>query len=109
MALQEQLNKFQKQQEKCQTTLSSIAESRPSNSKTIPQKPISVAASPLNNPRTPGPQVKFSNDTERLQHINSIRKAPVGAQIKKVIGLLYEVCLLLLSILFFGAAHIRLC
>ena len=35
--------------------------------------------------------VKFSTDTERLQHINSIRKAPVGAQMKRVIDLLYEV------------------
>ncbi|KAJ4829927.1 hypothetical protein Tsubulata_012121 [Turnera subulata] len=37
----------------------------------------------------PAPAVKFSNDTERLQHINSIRKAP-GAQIKRVIDLLLE-------------------
>ncbi|KAK4570876.1 hypothetical protein RGQ29_029652 [Quercus rubra] len=38
----------------------------------------------------PAPAVKFSNDTERLQHINSIRKAPVGAQMKCVINLLLE-------------------
>ncbi|XP_065850522.1 uncharacterized protein [Euphorbia lathyris] len=89
MALQEQLSKFQRQQEKCNATLGSIAKSRPSNSKT-PQKPIPVAASPLAVSKTPGPAVKFSNDTERLQHINSIRKAPVGAQIKRVIDLLLE-------------------
>ncbi|KAI6702153.1 hypothetical protein NL676_011289 [Syzygium grande] len=36
------------------------------------------------------PAVKFSDDTERLKYINGIRKAPVGAQMKRVIDLLYE-------------------
>ncbi|KAI3865346.1 hypothetical protein MKW92_016205, partial [Papaver armeniacum] len=36
------------------------------------------------------PAVKFSNHTERLQRINSIRKAPIGAQMKRVIAILYE-------------------
>ncbi|XP_076927364.1 uncharacterized protein LOC143590898 [Bidens hawaiensis] len=40
--------------------------------------------------KSPVPAVKFSNDTERLQHINNVRKSPVGAQIKKVIDLLFE-------------------
>lgn len=89
MALQESLNKFKQQQEKCQTTLTSIAKlnapSRPSNShKKAPASTSSAPAKPLT------PAVKFSNDTERLQHINSIRKSPVGAQIKRVIDLLYE-------------------
>lgn len=75
MALQGKLDRFKKQQEKCQTTLSSIAASKAS----------SVSAS---NPPVP---VKFSSDTERLQVINSIRKAPVGAQMKRVIAILYEV------------------
>ncbi|EPS67610.1 hypothetical protein M569_07158, partial [Genlisea aurea] len=42
------------------------------------------------NGKSPAQPIKFSNDTERLQHINSVRKAPVGAQIKRVIDLLYE-------------------
>ncbi|KDP45700.1 hypothetical protein JCGZ_17307 [Jatropha curcas] len=86
MALHEKLDRFKKQQEKCQSTLADIA--GPSKS-TGAQKSI-PAASTVTNTRTPGPPVKFSNDTERLQHINSIRKAPVGAQMKRVIGLLFE-------------------
>ncbi|KAF2297770.1 hypothetical protein GH714_002680 [Hevea brasiliensis] len=90
MALQEKLNRFKKQQEKCQSTRTSIAaKAGPTKSASV-QKSAFVAVSPLTNPRTPGPPVKFSNDTERLQHINSIRKAPVGAQIKRVIDLLLE-------------------
>ncbi|KAL3498797.1 hypothetical protein ACH5RR_041529 [Cinchona calisaya] len=80
-SLQESLNKFKKQQEKCQSTLTSIAKQ---NSKATPPKPS------LSSVSTPSPPIKFSNDTERLQHINSIRKAPVGAQIKRVIDLLFE-------------------
>ncbi|XP_044486564.1 transcription initiation factor IIE subunit beta-like [Mangifera indica] len=85
MFLNEQLDKFKKQQEKCQATLTSIAakSSKSSSSRAPP-----VAASPVT--KAPAPAVKFSNDTERLQHINSIRKAPVGAQIKRVIDLLLE-------------------
>ncbi|KAF5729974.1 general transcription factor IIE subunit 2-like [Tripterygium wilfordii] len=50
-----------------------------------------AAALPSGNGRgTAADAAKFSNNTERLQHINSIRKAPVGAQIKRVIGLLFE-------------------
>ncbi|CAK7335492.1 unnamed protein product [Dovyalis caffra] len=89
MDLQEQLDRFKRQQEKCQSTLTSIAKSRPSKSSAT-QKAVSVAASPSTNARTPAPAVKFSNDTERLQHINSIRKGPAGAQIKRVIDLLLE-------------------
>ncbi|KAK7399235.1 hypothetical protein VNO78_10414 [Psophocarpus tetragonolobus] len=82
MALQERLDKFKRQQEKCQSTLSSIAASKAAAS----QKSSSASA----NGRNAAPAVKFSNDTERLQHINSIRKAPVGAQMKRVIDLLLE-------------------
>ncbi|CAF1919835.1 unnamed protein product [Brassica napus] len=39
----------------------------------------------------PAPSVKFSNDTERLQFIDSLRKSPAGAHIKHVIELLIEV------------------
>lgn len=89
MALQEKLDRFKKQQEKCQSTLTSIA-ARPGPSKPsmATPKPAPAAASTI--ARNPAPAVRFSNDTERLQHINSIRKAPVGAQIKRVIDLLLE-------------------
>ncbi|XP_054808545.1 transcription initiation factor IIE subunit beta-like [Prosopis cineraria] len=86
MALQEQLDRFKKQQQKCQSTLTSIAASKAATSK----KSTPAVASALANGKTPAPAVKFSNDTERLQHINSIRKAPVGAQMKRVIDLLLE-------------------
>ncbi|CAI9117905.1 OLC1v1019394C1 [Oldenlandia corymbosa var. corymbosa] len=61
--LQERLENFKKQQERCQATFISTAEQ---------QNPI-----------------KFSKDTERLQQIN-IRNGSVGAQIKRVVDLLYE-------------------
>ncbi|KAJ6933568.1 hypothetical protein NC651_008842 [Populus alba x Populus x berolinensis] len=48
--------------------------------------PISSLAKHEASARTPAPAVRFSNDTERLQHINSIRKALAGAQIKRVIS-----------------------
>ena len=84
MALQEKLDRFKRQQERCQTTLSGIAASKTTT--TTPRFTPAPAAS-----RPPAPAIKFSNDTERLQHINSIRKSPVGAQIKRVIDLLLEV------------------
>lgn len=89
-SLQESLNRFKKQQEKCQSTLKSIAGSKASNKTTATHPaPRVVPASTLTKP--PVHAVKFSNDTERLQHINNIRKSPVGAQIKRVIDLLFEV------------------
>ncbi|PIA31446.1 hypothetical protein AQUCO_04900029v1 [Aquilegia coerulea] len=90
MALQESLNKFKQQQGKVQSTLTSIA-SRPGASKgTQARKAAPANISPVVPQKAPSPAVKFSNDTERLQHINNIRKAPVGAQIKRVIDLLLE-------------------
>ncbi|KAK9276376.1 hypothetical protein L1049_005909 [Liquidambar formosana] len=88
-SLQESLDKFKKQQEKCQSTLTSIA-AKAGSSKAGAQKSTAVNAPPQAISRPPAPAVKFSNDTERLQHINSIRKSPVGAQIKRVIDLLLE-------------------
>lgn len=85
MDLKGQLDRFKKQQERCQSTLSSINASRAPSG---PSRPSSVPAAPSLKPTPP---VKFSNDTERLQFINSIRKGPVGAQIKRVIELLFEV------------------
>ncbi|KVI07708.1 Transcription factor TFIIE beta subunit, DNA-binding domain-containing protein [Cynara cardunculus var. scolymus] len=87
-SLQESLNRFKKQQEKCQSTLKSIAGSKTTTKTTAPPPPRAVPASTL--AKSPLPAVKFSNDTERLQHINNIRKSPVGAQIKRVIDLLFE-------------------
>ncbi|CAJ2676627.1 unnamed protein product [Trifolium pratense] len=85
MALQQQLDRFKKQQEKCQSTLSSIAASKVGN-----RKPNTPVAEVSTNGRNATTGIKFSKDTERLQHINSIRKAPVGAQMKRVIDLLLE-------------------
>ncbi|OMO58693.1 hypothetical protein COLO4_34423 [Corchorus olitorius] len=42
------------------------------------------------NAGTPPAPINFSNDTQRLQQIYNIRKAPVGAQFKRVIDLLFE-------------------
>ncbi|CAI8619381.1 unnamed protein product [Vicia faba] len=86
MSLQGQLDRFKKQQEKCQSTLSSIAGSQVGGRK--PSNPVAAHASINGRNQTTG--VKFSKDTERLQQINSIRKAPVGAQMKRVIDLLLE-------------------
>lgn len=77
---------FHKQHVKCQETLSSIASK---NSKTAAASKGTPYFAPAVTPaKSPAPAVKFSNDTERLQHINNIRKAPVGAQIKRVIDML---------------------
>ncbi|KAL7138544.1 hypothetical protein ABFS83_10G170900 [Erythranthe nasuta] len=87
-SLQESLSKFKKQQEKCQSTLTSIAaKAESSRARSKSMSTITSASAIAKSPPTP---VKFSNDTERLQHINSIRKAPVGAQMKRVIDLLFE-------------------
>ncbi|XAR55050.1 hypothetical protein NMG60_11030426 [Bertholletia excelsa] len=87
-SLHESLNKFKKQQQKCQSTLTSIAAKAGSSRAPTNQKATHAGAS--SSAKSPVPAAKFSNDTERLQHINSIRKAPVGAQIKRVIDLLFE-------------------
>ncbi|KAL6979605.1 hypothetical protein U1Q18_021260 [Sarracenia purpurea var. burkii] len=89
-SLQESLTKFKQQQEKCQSTLTSIAAKSASSRATTKQKTTPMGISSTTNTKSPAPPVKFSNDTERLQHINSIRKAPVGAQMKRVIDLLLE-------------------
>jgi transcription initiation factor TFIIE subunit beta len=95
MDLSKKLDKFKQQQASCQSTLAKVAASRPppksstiTTSSSSSKKPQAPAPSSLAQP--PPPQLKFSNDTERLQHINSIRKSAVGAQIKRVIDLLFE-------------------
>ncbi|XP_068643285.1 uncharacterized protein [Aristolochia californica] len=90
-SLQESLNKFKQQQEKCQTTLTSIANrAAPSKGSHQSHRHASAATTSTSAVKAPAPPVKFSNDTERLQHINSIRKGPVGAQLKRVLNLLFE-------------------
>ncbi|CAA7409188.1 unnamed protein product [Spirodela intermedia] len=85
MSLQERLNKFKQQQEKCQSILTDTI-SRASSSSRTSAAPHRAAPSPA----VPVAPVKFSSDTERLQHINGIRKSPAGAQIKRVIDLLLQ-------------------
>ncbi|XP_010538823.1 PREDICTED: transcription initiation factor IIE subunit beta-like [Tarenaya hassleriana] len=80
MDLKEKLDKFQKQQQRCQSTLSSIA-ARASSARP------SVSTAVNGKPATP---IKFSDQTELYKQINSIRKAPVGAQMKRVIEFLLE-------------------
>ena len=84
MDLKDSLSRFKQQQERCQSSLASIASSSKPKHRAQPINAPSV-------PARPSQPVKFSNDTERLQHINSIRKSPVGAQMKLVIELLYKV------------------
>ncbi|CAL4912856.1 unnamed protein product [Urochloa decumbens] len=89
MALNERLDKFKQQQERCQTTLSSIAASQASILRPKVAPGIRPANAPIAPRKTVQP-VKFSDDTERLLRINSIRKSTVGSQIKLVIELLYK-------------------
>ncbi|KAG2538263.1 hypothetical protein PVAP13_9NG405000 [Panicum virgatum] len=84
MDLKDSLSRFKQQQERCQSSLASIALSSKPKHRAQPINAPSV-------PARPSQPVKFSNDTERLQHINSIRKSPVGAQMKLVIELLYKI------------------
>ncbi|VAI48015.1 unnamed protein product [Triticum turgidum subsp. durum] len=87
MDLKDSLSRFKQQQERCQSSLASIAASQASTTKPKHRaQPINAPSAPAR----PAQPIKFSNDTERLQHINSIRKSPVGAQIKLVIELLYK-------------------
>lgn len=78
MALNERIMKQQCQSMSINSSRAS-GPSRPSVPETISQRPALAAP------------VKFSDDTKRLQHINNIRNAPVGAQIKLVIDLLFKV------------------
>jgi hypothetical protein len=95
MALAQKLAQFNKQQEKLQASLA----------KTAPRpQPAAKAGPSSRKPPTPPPpttqvvpfaqRYSFTNDTEKLQQIATIRKSPVGAQIKRVLDLLLEVELL---------------
>jgi len=94
MALREQLDKFNKQQEKCQSTLSSISSSRTALSRSY--VPAATTSQKPNVFRG-----KFSENTKQLQHITNIRNSAVGAQMKIVIDLLFKVCVPSLSSFFF--------
>lgn len=90
MDLQEQLDKFKKQQQRAQATLTKTAV------RAAPSKPALPKKAPLPPPVVEQQQVplsqrfSFLNDKEKLQQIALIRKSPVGAQIKRVIDLLLE-------------------
>lgn len=78
-ASRDSLSKSQKHQEaKAGTPKTTFSRSMPSSMST------------LTNSKSAATPAKFSERTEQLQTINSIRKAPVGAQIKRVIDLLFE-------------------
>lgn len=79
MALSQKLAQFKRQQEKIQSSLATITSSR---STLTPPPPL---------PHLPlAERFSFTNDTEKLQQIATIQKSPVGAQIKRVLGLLLE-------------------
>ncbi|KAI3841114.1 hypothetical protein MKW92_038585 [Papaver armeniacum] len=91
MALEESLAKFKRQQEKCQSTLASINNARAGSFRAAASPhdksvPIATSASIA----VKAPAIKFSDDTQRLQHINSVRKSTIGAQLKRVVDLLRE-------------------
>ncbi|KAL9246745.1 hypothetical protein vseg_020241 [Gypsophila vaccaria] len=95
MSLRDDLARFQKQQERCQTTLSKYsARQAPAKASTSQNAPLTMRKETppippaLANMAPSVPAGKFSENTEKLQLINSVRKSPVGAQMKKVIELL---------------------
>ncbi|CAL5408767.1 unnamed protein product [Camellia sinensis] len=73
-----------------QLTFSSITGKAGPSKTTTNHRAASAGTSSSTNTKPPASMVKFSNDTERLQHINNIHKGPVGAQIKCVIDSLFE-------------------
>ncbi|XP_014752429.1 transcription initiation factor IIE subunit beta [Brachypodium distachyon] len=81
MALNESLNRFKQQQERCLSSMAA-SQARPQQL----SKPAVTNAPSANKP----PVRLFSEDTERLQRMNSVSKSPVGAQIKLVVDLLYK-------------------
>jgi len=94
MALAQKLAQFKNQQDRLQATLAKIP-------KPVPQAPSKAAAAsssrkapqpaPSATPVIPFAQrFSFQNDQEKLQQIATIRKSPVGAQIKRVLDLLLE-------------------
>ncbi|XP_057764219.1 uncharacterized protein LOC130985309 isoform X2 [Salvia miltiorrhiza] len=81
-------SKFPRQPEKSQATLGTAAKA--GNPKATFSRSMPSSMSSLANTKSAAGPAKFSENTEHLQEINSIRKAPVGAQIKRVINLLFK-------------------
>ncbi|CAM0878838.1 unnamed protein product [Alopecurus aequalis] len=88
MDLNQKLNKFKLQQERCHASLSTIAAAttRPRQY----QQYAAAAPRPPARPSAPAPAVRFSDDTARLQKMHAVRTSAVGSQIKDVIELLYK-------------------
>ncbi|CAM0954746.1 unnamed protein product [Alopecurus aequalis] len=84
MDLNQKLNRFKLQQERCHASLSTIAAA----ATTRPQQ--YAAPRPPARPSAPA-AVRFSDDTVRLQKMHAVRTSAVGSQIKDVIELLYKV------------------
>ncbi|KAJ7554147.1 hypothetical protein O6H91_06G128500 [Diphasiastrum complanatum] len=95
-ALQQKLERFNKQQEKLQATLAKTAvrPAPPPQSNKKQQQSKAPPAAGQQGPLTPqvplAQRFSFANDKEKLQQIATIRRAPVGAQIKRVLDLLLE-------------------
>lgn len=90
MALQEQLDKFNKQQQRAQATLVKTAVRAAPSKSALPNK-ARVASPVVDHPEVPLSQrYSFFDDKEKLQQIAIIRKSPIGAQIKRVIDILLE-------------------
>ncbi|KAI3843414.1 hypothetical protein MKX03_024308 [Papaver bracteatum] len=82
MALQKSLTKFNQQQDKCLSTLSSINNVRAA--------PPTVLIATSSSTAAKFPTTKFSENTQRYQLIHSIKNSESGAQVKRVIDLLRE-------------------
>ncbi|XP_026403220.1 uncharacterized protein LOC113298641 [Papaver somniferum] len=85
MALQKNLIKFNQQQEKCLSALSSINVRAGSSRAAPPTVPIATSSSIATKFPT-----KFSENTQRYQLIHCIKNSEPGAQVKRVIDLLRE-------------------
>ncbi|CAM6098070.1 unnamed protein product [Calypogeia fissa] len=96
MALSQKLAQFNKQQEKLQASLAKITAARPAPAATTPANKAAASrkappAPPSQNSSVPFAQrFSFSTEKEKLQQIATIQRAPVGAQIKRVLDLLLE-------------------
>lgn len=100
MALSQKLAQFTKQQEKLQASMAKISAARPAPQAAAPTNKAATAsrkappAPPTQNSSVPFAQrFSFTTEKEKLQQIATIQRAPVGAQIKRVLDLLLEVCL----------------
>jgi transcription initiation factor TFIIE subunit beta len=96
MALSQKLAQFNKQQEKLQASLAKLNPPRPTAApapaKGAPAASRKAPAAPASQNSVPFSQrFSFATEKEKLQQIATIQRAPVGAQIKRVLDLLLEV------------------